>query len=168
MVPSRGVLAVTTFRWLIDAPDQTTTLRQLEGDVSAFVPITGRDRVFVGFAGGSSFDDVPSPFRQFRLGGRSRLSAFDLDAFRGDHFVYARAGYLRQIGRLPDFIGGPIYALAGVETGSAFDDLDRATMRSSLTGGVVLETAVGPLLISGNVSPDGATALYFALGGLFR
>ena len=167
MVPSRGIAAITSFSWLVDAPDQTTELRQFGGEVSAVMPLTDRNRLFFGAAGGTSFDDAPSPFRQFTLGGRARLSAFDLDEFRGDHFGYVRGGYLREVGRLPDLFGGPIYALAGVEAGSAFDEVDQARVHSSLTGKVITETVVGPLLLSSNVAPDGDVAFYIALGRVF-
>ena len=166
-VPTRGVRATTTFDWLIEAPNQDAELRQLGTDVSAFIPLTESDRIFFGFAGGASFNDQPDSFRQFTLGGRARLSAFDIDEFRGNNLLYVRGGFLRQIGRLPDFVGGPIYWFSALESGSTFDELALARVRSTLSGGLILETSVGPVLVSGSVAPSGARAFYFALGRLF-
>ena len=167
MVPTKGVRAVTGVVWVIEAPDQERTLLQLTTDTSAVVPLTDHDRLFFGFVGGTSFEDQPSPFRQFTLGGRARLSAFGIDEFRGNHVLYARGGYLRQIGRLPDFAGGPAYLFGALETGSAFDKLSQAPVKHALTGGVLLETVIGPVQVSGSIAPDGHAAFYFALGRLF-
>ena len=60
---------------------------------------------------------------------RSRSScsgyAFRLDAFRvgerrGDHYAVVTAGVLRQLGQMPDFMGGPIFIGTWLQNGSAF------------------------------------------------
>ena len=40
----------------------------------------------------------------------------------GRHYYVATGGYLRQVGRLPDFMGGPIFAGGWLENGDAFDE----------------------------------------------
>ena len=167
IVPTRGTRAETDFRWLFEGPDTQAELRQLSLHTSTFFSIGPRDRVFVGFRGGTSFDDTPGPFQQFRLGGPFRLGAFDIDQFQGDHLLSVSGGYLRQVGRLPDFVGGPIYLLGGVEAGSAFDSFDAATVHTDVVGGVVVETSIGPVFVTGSVATTGAGAFYFGIGRIF-
>ena len=50
------------------------------------------------------------------------LSAYNVGEVRGDHYYIVTAGYLRELGRMPDFIGGPVYAGGLVENGDAFND----------------------------------------------
>ena len=83
-----------------------------------------RGRLFVLGGGGTSFDDQPLPTDQFALGSPFHLGALDNGEFRGDHYYIATGGYLHQFGRLPDFMGGPIFAGAWLENGDAFDSGD--------------------------------------------
>ena len=77
------------------------------------------------------------------------------------------AGYLRRVGRLPDLLGGPIYLGAWLESGSAFETPRDAVVHSDLSGGVLVETLMGALLVSGSIGDDGSSAFYVALGRPF-
>jgi hypothetical protein len=112
-------------------------------------------------------DDAPSPFYQFTLGGPFRLGAFDVDEFRGPHTAYVAAGYVHRIGRLPDLVGGPIHLVAWFESGSAFETPREAVVHSDLSGGLLVDTLMGALLVSGSVGDDGSGAFYVALGRPF-
>jgi hypothetical protein len=46
------------------------------------------------------------------------LGAFDAGELKGAHYYVATAGYVRRVGRLPDFVGGPVFAGAWLETGT--------------------------------------------------
>jgi NTE family protein len=163
-IPSRGLATRMHLRWFFDAPLATDRFRQGAARISHFLPFKGSNRLILAASGGASLDDnVPGPY-QFTLGGPFRLGAFDTDEFRGDHFFLGSVGYLRMMGRLPDFVGGPIYLGGWLETGSAFDDFDAATFHTSLTAGLLMDTALGALLLGGSVGDDGSTRFYFALG----
>src|SRR6478736_3964823 len=75
-------------------------------------------RVFLGGGTGTSFDGQPLPTEQFALGGPLKMSAFSVGEQRGDHYIYAGGGYLHQIFRLPDFLGGRGITGQKFETGS--------------------------------------------------
>ena len=96
-------------------------LTQLAGEINTFWSVRERDRLFVLGGGGTSFDDRPLPTDQFALGSPFHLGALDNGEVRGDHYYILTGGYLRQLGRLPDFMGGPIFAGAWLENGDAFD-----------------------------------------------
>ncbi len=75
---------------------------------------------------------------------------------------------MRTIGRLPDFVGGPIYALGLAEVGSAYDTFDMAEFNFSASAGVLLDTSVGPLFVGYAVGDDGSGRFYFMLGRFIR
>ena len=85
------------------------------------------------------------------------LGAYDPGELRGDHFAVLTAGYLRGVGRLPDFLGGPIFLGGWLENGSAFDDLDKAKLRTNGSVGAILDTLIGPGDRSAAASASAAT-----------
>ncbi len=167
VAPHRGTRLVSEITWLQAAPGHSTAVRKGTAHGSTFVPTGDSGRVFVAFGAATSFSDTPSPFYRFTLGGPFRLGAFDRDQFRGRHSGYLGAGYLRQVGRLPDLLGGAIDVGAWVESGSAFDRRQDAVTHSDLSGGLLVDTVLGALLVSGSVGGDGSSALYIALGRPF-
>ena len=167
IVPRRGTRLVAEARWFVEAPDIPGDLRQATLDSATFIPAGAAGRVFMAFAGATSRGAAPSPFYQFTLGGPFRLGAFNVDEFRGSHTAYVAAGYLHRIGRLPDLVGGPIHLVASLESGSAFETSRDAVVHSDLSGGLLVETLMGALLVSGSIGDDGSAAFYVALGRPF-
>ncbi len=163
IVPRRGTRMVAEALWRVEVPGHPGTLRQATFESTTYVP-AGVGRVFVSVAGATSFDDAPAPFYQFTLGGPFRLGAFDVDEFRGSHTAYVAAGYVHRVGRLPDLVGGPIRLVAWFESGSAFETPRDAVVHSDLSGGLLVDTLIGALLVSGSVGDDGSGAFYLALG----
>ena len=178
VVPSRGLRLAATLRHFLDSPTVATNegSRTSEG-VTQFEALstwfwapeaTTRRRLFVGGGLGTSFDDTPLPTEQFPLGGLFRLGAFNVGEKRGDHYVMLTGGYLHQLARLPDFVGGPLFLGGWLETGAAFgawSDLDPATHVST---GFIADTLIGPVFAGASFGFDGATRVYIAIGQLFR
>jgi NTE family protein len=174
VIPSRGTRAVATLSQTFtspEVPDVTRTnkdLTQLEVVGSTFRSFGTRNRLF-GIAGaGTSFDDQPLPTEQFTLGFPYMLDAFGVGERRGDHYAVLTVGLARQISRLPDFLGGPVFASAWLQNGSAFDTHENADINSQLGFGLVLDTLVGPVLVGGSVGFDGAWRTHFGVGRVFR
>jgi hypothetical protein len=97
-----------------------------------------------------------------------RLSAFDDEEFRGQNAILGQVGYLRTIGRLPDFVGGPVYIAGLAEVGSAHESIDQADFRFSGTAGLLMETALGPFFVAYGVGDDGSNRFLFSLGRWFN
>jgi hypothetical protein len=140
-----------------------TSFTQLSGSANQVWSISPRNRLFVYGAFGTSFDAVPLPPDQFALGAPFRLGAYDLGERRG-----ATGGLLRRIGRLPDFLGGPVFAGAWLENGDAFDNWREATWRSNGGAGIVMDTIIGPMVLAGVWSFDGRWRTYLNVGRTFR
>ena len=175
VVPSSGVRALARLDHIIDSPDapagfatdrSNDHVTVFEGGGSSFWSVRRRDRVFV-TGGLGTTSGHPFPNEQFQLGAPFRLGAYDSGEFRGEHYVVLSAGYLRGVGRLPDFLGGPIFLGGWLENGSAFDDIDQATFRTNMSVGAVADTILGPVLLGSSFDFDGAWRYYIGIGRLF-
>ncbi len=168
LIPTRGLRVVSNTRWFLDAPTATTDFGLSEARASVFWPIARSHRLaFVG-AGGTSFERPLPTLYDFTLGGPFRLTAYDDDEFRGDKFLLGSVAYLKQMARLPDFVGEAVYLAGLAEFGSAFDDFDDAAVRSSYSGGLLMETGVGLVAAMIAVGDDGSVRFVFSLGRSFR
>jgi NTE family protein len=176
VVPARGAYSQVRLTHILDGPElqadvplpYDTSLTQLSGSANQMWSLGVRNRLFVYGALGTSFDAAPLPPDQFALGAPFRLGAYDTGEIRGAHGYAATGGYLRRIGRLPDFLGGPVFAGAWLENGDAFDNWRDATWRSNGGAGVVLDTIVGPMILAGSWSFDGRWRTYLNVGRTFR
>jgi NTE family protein len=177
VVPSRGAAASIRLVRQFDGPDvriqedvvrTNESLLQLSGGLSRFWTARDRGRVFVFGAFGTSFDGHPLPTDQFALGTPLRLGSYKSRELRGDHYWIGSGGYLHQVGRLPDFLGGPVFAGGWLENGDAFDQWDSARWRTNAGAGVVMDTLVGPVILAGSAGFDGRWRTYVGVGRIFR
>ncbi len=175
VVPSRGSNVFTSLQYVFDGPDITpplptsrssVELMQLSGEASHFWATSERGRLFAIGGGGTSFGKNPLPTDQFTLGRPFHLGAHDQGEFRGDHYYVLTGGYAHQLGRLPDFMGGPVFAGAWLENGDAFNS-GEAKFRTNASGGVILDTLVGPVILAGSAGFDGSWRTYVGVGRIF-
>jgi NTE family protein len=108
------------------------------------------------------------PTYEFSLGTPFRLGAYAAGELRGPHYYIATGGYLRRVARLPDFLGGPVFAGAWLENGDAFDEWQQAGWRTNGGVGIVMDTLVGPVVLAGSWSFDGRWRTYVGIGRVFR
>ena len=171
LVPRSGTRIETEARWLVTAPGQPSGFAQARLTSSTFLPAGRAGRVFLALAGSTASDDQLSLLHQSTLGGPFRLGAFDRDRFRGVRTGYAGAGYLHRLGRMPDLIGGPIFAgawLEGgwVEDGGALPRAGRDGLRPSVSAGLLVDTLLGALVASVSIGDD-RPRFHVALGRPF-
>jgi NTE family protein len=179
LVPTRGANVEASLVRFFDSAQPTSLIAGTDyepldefwqGEVSywQFFRVRETDRVFYNFSGGTSFGDTPRGVNMFSLGGPFRLGSLNQDELRGPNYLLADLGYLRELFRLPDFLGASVLAGAWVEAGSAFDELDRAQFEFSGTAGVIAETLLGPLFGGVSTGSNGGFKFYVALRPLFR
>jgi NTE family protein len=164
IVPTKGIRTTVIGLGYIEAPNAEQDFYQSIVRASFFKSWTQRDRLFLSGTVGYTFEGELPPLYEFTLGGPLRLSGFDEDEFRGRNAILAQFGYLRTIGRLPDFVGGPIYVVGLGEVGSAFEKIDQADYHISGTGGLLMESALGPVFLGLAIGDDGSTRFLFSLG----
>jgi len=177
VIPSGGTLASVRLFHLLSAPDvqvdgetvfRAPPLTQLAGVITKFWSAGDRNRLFVHGSLATSFHGTPLPTDQFTVGAPFRLGAYGPGELLGNHAYVATGGYLRQWSRLPDFMGGPIFAGAWLDNGDAFDDWSAARWRTNASGGVIMDTIVGPVLLAGSAGFDGRWRTYIGIGRIFR
>ena len=177
IVPSRGIASQLRLSRIFAAPAVSTEagttfddppMTQLHAGANIFRSVGGRGRVFAYGSVGTSFTRHPVPTSQFVLGTPFRLGAYDTGEVRGSNEYVFTSGYVHQVGRLPDFLGGPIFAGAWLENGDAFEEWKSARWRSNGGVGIVMDTLLGPVLIGGSWGFDGRWRTYLGVGRLFR
>lgn len=175
VIPSRGTRAVATLTHVFTSPDvralvsaSNSNLTQFELTASRFATVRRRYRLFATAAGGTSFDDHPLATRQFTVGYPLVLDAFGIGEERGDHYGVVTVGALRQVSRLPDFMGGPVFLGAWVENGSAFNSHEDVDFHTHVAGGLIMDTLVGPVLVAVSAGLDGGWRTIFGVGRIFR
>ena len=172
IIPSKGTRALIRLSHYIKSPSVEGVERtndgvtQLEGGAATFWKWKTRNRLFAVATGGTSFGE--HPISQFTLGYPFRLDAFRVGERRGDHYGVLTVGALRQFGRLPDFMGGPIYFGGWLENGAAFDTDEDADFNTHVAGGVVIDSLVGPVALGVSAGLDGGWRTFISIGRLFR
>jgi NTE family protein len=177
IVPSHGVLAQAGVSRVFKGPDVVaggqrlnfdSSFTQLSAAANRFWSAGDSNRIFVYGGVGTSFDAVPVPTDQFALGTPFRLGAYRDGELRGPHYYIATGGYLRRVARLPDFMGGPVFAGGWLENGDAFDRWQDAGWKSNGGAGLVMDTIVGPVVLAGSWSFDGRWRTYVGIGRVLR
>ncbi len=179
VVPSHGLRVVSRLEHFLNYPDiqlpsdptrKTEGVTQFETAASWFTSkkAARANRLFLAGGFGTSFDGRPLPTEQFPIGGLLRLGAFDVGEERGDKYLVTTAGYLRQVARLPDFVGGPLFLGSWIEGGSAFDEWEHLTWSTNVSLGLVADTILGPVFGGVSFGFEGGTRFYIAIGQLFR
>jgi NTE family protein len=176
IVPTRGLFQTARLRYFWAAPKATSpdpipSVQDFwQGEVlGTWFKRLGdtQDRVFLRYGAGTSFGEHPL-INNFWLGGPLLLGAFNSDELSGDNYLLGTAGYLRQVGRLPDVLGGNMFIGGWFEQGTAYNEWDEAKYRSSVSVGTILETLLGPVFGGASLDFDGRFRLYIAIGPLFR
>jgi NTE family protein len=176
VVPSRGLRVRSAFRYYFDTPAivgrndvvlrEVRDVPQAEVTASWFTRVGARERLFVSGGFGTSFDQDPG-LNVFRLGGPLRLGAFNTGEISGRGYVLGLVGLLHEWFRLPDILGGNAYFGGWVEQGATYERWADKDYRGTASGGVVLETILGPAFVGYSQSLTGRdNRFYVALAPL--
>lgn len=167
ILPSRGLHVEAGVEHGLDAPPLPASvpssrtsagLTQAEATFSWLRSLVSSQakRVFLAGGVGRSFGGHPLPIDQFSLGGPLRLSGFSVGERRGDHYSLVTGGYLHQVARLPDFLGGPVFLGGLLETGAAFDRWADADVATHASVSLIGDTLIGPVFAGAGVGFDGS------------
>ena len=64
-------------------------------------------------------------------------------------------------------MGGAIFVGGWLENGDAFDDWNEATLRTNASGGIIMDTLIGPVILAGSAGFDGRWRTYIGVGRIF-
>jgi NTE family protein len=167
VIPRRGTLLESTFRWVDTSPGATETFPSMQLDAEYFQPISRLGSIFVTATGGSTFGIRHTGIPQFFLGAPNRLSAYGTNEFQGNQYYLFRAGYLRDLFTLPPFVGRKVYAVGAYEFGKMYGATNSSKFPNDFAAGVIAETALGPVLIGASAGDSGHRKWFFQLGRVF-
>jgi NTE family protein len=172
-LPERGLYLKADVRRFFEVPDVRTPegtgpadpdrLWSGRASFSAVVPLGRHGRFLVRGAGGTSFGETAT-VNGFTLGGPFDLGAYYPNELRGSNFAVANAGYFHEVGRFVEGTIGRLYVGAWVDQGATFERLADARVRTNVSGGILLESPIGPFFGGVSVGRDGRYRVYFSLG----
>ena len=167
VVPRSGFRVELRPNWFFQSPGISGGFPQAELKFAFFQRVGEPNSVFVLGEGGTTFSETAPPAQQLTLGGPLRLGAFHQDEFRGSRLIFSTQGYIHRIGSLPALFGGKIYAGLWHEIGAVFEPQGQRDYLSVLSGGVLAETFLGPMIVGGSWGEGGRYRFYFSVGSLF-
>jgi NTE family protein len=177
VIPDRGLYVRAELREFIETPQLTLAssatakepddLRTGEGYVSYAQRLGRTRRLVVSGAGGTAFGDT-ALVNGFALGGPLTMTALQRDAWRGSNYLFSSVAYFHEVSRIVEGAGGRIHVGGWIESGTVFERLRTAQIRSSVSVGVIAETVVGPAFVMCGVGTDGHYRVYAGLGPIFR
>jgi NTE family protein len=177
VIPAGGLAANVRLQRVFNGPDGVVEgqvypldgrVTQFEAKANEFWSLGERNRVFLGGGLGTSFNGTALPTNVYSIGGPFQLGAYRMGELRGQNYYSATAGYLRLVTRLPDFLGGPVFAGGWLDHGDAFDDWNLARWRANPSFGIVMDTLLGPAVLAGSAGFDGRWRTYVGIGRIFR
>lgn len=166
-IPTSGVEFRSSLNYYLDAPGTTNAFTQGESEISVFRPLSDKNTVFGFVGGGTTFGKTAPLFQQFTLGGLFNVGGYGSGEFRSSNYLRGGFGFLRKTASLPPYIGGKLYFGGWYEAGSAFERLNSARYRQSVTGGALFETRIGSVFLGGSFADGGRRKFYFSLGRVF-
>ncbi len=173
VLPRSGYRLTAQGTRFTNTPGNSPAFTTSEVRYEIFRTRNSRDTAFALLSGGTSFgSDSPAPL-QFTLGGPFRLGSENVGSLLGTDYFSITGGILRQISA-PPLLGGRtlvgVWGELGGTSGSGTTTFDDG-VRASLSGGVISETFLGPLLIAVSLGDNGNGGVrlvpYFVLGRLF-
>lgn len=167
VIPTNGHYLEGNFYWYDSNPGATTAFPSLELFAAYYHPLSEKSSIFGQAHGGSTFgyDNVGTP--HFFLGKPGLLSAYGLNELFGNQYFLGRVGYLYRLFTLPTFVGKSVYFQGSAEVGKMYGDPQAPKLSADGVGGVILETAFGPVFLGGAYGDTGHQKLFFQLGRVF-
>ena len=165
-IPRRGFYVLPLYRWYEKDPLSPEQYSQAEVRFSAFKPVSRSGSVFVLGQGGNTFNGVqPRGLSQFTLGGAFHMGAYGPGELRGYRDWYAGGGYLHQLKELSPLVGGRVAVAGWYEVGRMYGS-SYGTVQD-FSGGLIVNTIIGPILVGGSVGNNSRNAWYFRMGKIF-
>jgi NTE family protein len=167
VIPRRGFSVESNFRWFDASPGATSAFPAMDARVEYFQPVSSVASIFLSGEGGTTFGSRNIGVPQFFLGGGSRLSAYGVNELYGNQYYLFRGGYMHEIASLPPFVGKKVYALGSYEAGKMYGGANESKFPNDFAGGVLAETALGPVFVGGSVGDSSHHKWFFQLGRVF-
>ena len=135
--------------------------------VSKFFRLSDPTSIFLTGDAGTTYGGNQTGIPPFTLGGANLFLAYGINELLTDQYYAIRAGYLRQLVKLPPLLGDRMYFASIFEAGKVFGPYVRPQVPGSLAGGIIINTIFGPVTFGGAVGTAGHQRVFFAMGRIF-
>jgi NTE family protein len=167
VMPHRGTLLQSAFNWFDSNPGSAEAFPTGELRSTRFQPFNPSSSLVLAADGGTNFSYNQGGVPPFFLGGIPDLLAYGSNEFPTDQYLLLKAGYLRNLWRLPPFVGDRIYFLADAEGGV----VDRRTRDNAhpvdAAGVLIIKTMIGPVAVGGSFGAGGHHKFFYQIGRIF-
>jgi NTE family protein len=134
-----------------------------------FFRLSAATSIFVSASGGSSYG-YKTGLPSFSLGGPRRLVAWSTNELLTNQYFVGQLGYIRELVKLPPFLGSSVNALGILEVGKTYklpNGPSPPNIPGDVAGGILINTIFGPVLVAGTVGDYGHARFYFQIGRVF-
>jgi NTE family protein len=134
-----------------------------------FFRLSAPTSIFVSASGGSSYG-YKTGLPSFSLGGSRRLVAWSTNELLTNQYFVGQIGYIRELVKLPPFLGSSVNALGILELGKTYklpNGPSPPNLPMDVAGGLLVNTIFGPVLVAGTVGDYGHARFYFQIGHVF-
>jgi NTE family protein len=173
VIPRSGMGFEFTWHWNDANPGANQQFPTARTQLRLFKRIDKPSSIFMTASGGTTFGYQQTGLPVFGLGGSDQLAAYGTNELLTNQFYYFQGGYLRELFALPPLLGDKVYALGTYEIAKPFSlpAADNLLLSSHLpmdvTGGVVMNTIFGPILVGGSVGDTDHHRFFFRVGRVF-
>jgi NTE family protein len=166
ITPMKGVRVSARAEWWDAKPTGTDSGTFPLAEVSAlgFAPVTSKSSFYLGTSGGSTLWKNPGGLPPFSLGGSFHLPAYNTNELLTNQYFLFQGGYARKLGALSPLAGGRVLAFAGADVGKAYYLQDESHLPSDVSGGLLINTLLGPIVIGAAVGDAGHYKFFFQIG----
>jgi len=169
VIPRSGVSLLMYTKGYTTNPAAPAPFPLSEIQAEAFFRLNAPSSVYVAAFGGSSFG-YKTGIPTFSLGGSRQLVAWGTNELLTDQYFLGQLGYIRELAKLPPFLGSTVDFLGVLELGKTYKLPNVASppnLPMDVAGGLLVNTIFGPVLVAGSVGDYGHARFYFQIGHVF-
>jgi NTE family protein len=168
MVPTRGSVALATYNYFTERPNDSGGYSQMTGRLEHFIPIRSRGILAGVVQGGTSFGADNLGLAGVTLGGPLRLSAYARNELLGTDYYLGQVAYLHRLVQLNPVFADTIYAGALYEIGKMYGGNPQTpTQPNDFAATVIIKTLIGPVFGGLSIGDSDHRKWYFGLGRVF-
>jgi NTE family protein len=169
VIPRSGVSLLMYTKGYTTNPAAPGPFPVSEIQSEAFFRLNAPTSIFVVADGGSSYG-YKTGIPTFSLGGGRQLVAWGTNELLTDQYFLGQAGYIRELTKLPPFLGSSVNLLGIFELGKTYKlpaGPSPPNLPLDVAGGLLVNTIFGPVFVAGTVGNYGHARFYFQIGRIF-
>ncbi len=167
VIPRRGWRLEASGRHFPHTPGAPHALSQLGGRLLVFATPIPKYTIFGSVRGGTTFEKIAPAPQKFTLGGPLNVGSLSPDELWGSRYAYTNLGLMRQIADSSSFLGGRTVIAVFYEGGTAWEPTQTVNFFHAASGGLLMDSLIGPVFVGGSFGEEGKGKFYFAVGTLF-